>query len=165
MSDESTQPEDIPQLTGTSSDEVFSFLSATMLRRMAVETDDTTINTPLLPRLVRNEIIARLESEGWKVKAYPKGSTLEWHIRPQTQDTAEPIVEYVPEPQGMRYDDLVAASAIIGPIVGIIYGAIHGDVLHGFVVGIVVGWVPFMPILVCAPFILIWEKFFEKQGR
>lgn len=164
MSDESTQPDDIPQLTGTSSDEVFSFLSATMSRRMAVGADDSTIHTPLLARLVRNEIIARLESEGWKVKTYPKGSTLEWHFQPLTHDTTEPIVEYVPEPQGMRYDDLVAISGVMGPIVGIIYGATHGDVLHGFVVGFVVGGIPFIPILVFAPFILIWQKFFEKQG-
>jgi len=141
---------------------VFSFLSSTMLRRMAAGEDDTTIHTPLLARLVRNEIMTRLESEGWKVAAYPKGSTLEWHFKPLTPDTVESSVEYVPEPQGMKYDDLVAASAIMGPIVGIIYGAIHGDVLHGFVVGFVVGGIPFIPILVCAPFILIWEKFFDK---
>ncbi len=164
MSDAGAQPDEIPQLTGTSSDEVFAFLSAIMLRRMNVRGADSTTYTPFLERPVRNEIIARLESEGWKVKAYRRGSTLEWHFKPLEPEPEESNAQYVPENQGMKYDDVVAVSQIMGPIVGIIYGAIHGDVLHGFVVGFVVGLIPFMPLLICIPFILIWEKFFEKPG-
>lgn len=109
---------------------------------------------------VQQEVEDRLREHGWYCSAKSRGQGLDWYcsVNPPVD-----INELNVHSKDMKYDDLCAAFAIIGPIVGIIYGACNGDILHGFLVGFAIGFLPFLPILIALPFILIWERYFEKR--
>lgn len=132
--------------------------------------------TPMIEPEVQQSVIAGLAEKGCQATPSPqgRGMRLKWRLtkKPQPPAPAPPPEPFDQEKfyreldelnRKMKFDDFVTIWAVAGPIVGIIYGAIKGDVIHGFLSGSAVGFAPITLILMMMPFMLIYEKFFEKH--
>ncbi|MCC7531416.1 MAG: hypothetical protein IT342_23135 [Candidatus Melainabacteria bacterium] len=168
------QPDRVPRLAGKTSEEVSDFLLAMLEFQKKKGICDKAIYTPFLEAETQRAVTGLLRAKNFTCSIHSSGSGLDWYVSTSSPVAREEhsdlsnidssisgATDY--EVPGLKYDDLVAVCALLGPIVGIVYGAFNGDIIHGFLVGFAVGMVPFLPMLIIMPFILIWEKFFENR--